>query len=95
MDTTKALLRVLCQRKEYHFLHIQWDRRAQISQRRRGLALVLQGDLRRGSPKWDDASQPLKDHHTQRVLVAGWLGLTLDLLWSHVGNRAGHIACLG
>ena len=49
---------------------------------------MLAGDFGEGSVEWPIACEPLIDNNAQGVLIAGGLGLALELLWSHVRGGA-------
>ena len=39
------------------------------------------------------SAQPFIDHDPQRILIAGWTRLSVDLLRCHIRNSAGHLFC--
>src|SRR2546421_2551817 len=49
---------------------------------------VLVGDAGSRPHKGELAAKPLVDHHGERILITGGGRLALDLLGSHIGQRA-------
>ncbi len=54
---------------------------------------MLSGDLDKRSLEGALSTQPFIDHDPQRILIAGWTGLSVDLLRCHVRKSAGHLLC--
>ena len=52
---------------------------------------MLSGDLDKRSLERALSAQPFIDHDAQRILIAGWTGLSVDLLRCHVRKSASHL----
>ncbi len=81
----KARFRVFGQSLQYDLLDLWWDCRHALKQREGRHAQVLSHHLARRPLKGTLATQPLVDHHPQRILITCRAWVSLDLLRSHVG----------
>ena len=52
---------------------------------------MLSGDLDKRSLEGALSAQPFIEHDPQRILIAGWTGLSVDLLRCHVRKSAGQL----
>ena len=84
----KARFGVFGQGAQHDLLDLERNGRHVLVQRGRGHAQLLGHHLAHRALKGTLATQPFVHHAPQRILVAGRARVSLDLLGSHIGQRA-------
>src|SRR5258707_15646172 len=82
----EALLRLLCQPGRNHVLDWGWQVWEELAQGLRWHVQMLIAQLGGRALKGQFPAEPLIDHHTERILIAGIAGLLIKMLWRHIGN---------
>src|SRR5262249_53937731 len=84
----ETLLRVFLQRCHHYLLDFNRERRKIQAHGRRWFRGMLERNLCKRSLKWAISAEPFIDDHPQCILIAGRARMALDLLRSHICDRA-------
>jgi len=84
----ETLLRVFLQRCHHYLLDFNRQRWEIQAHGRRWFHGMLERNLRKRPLKWAIPAEPFVDDHPQCILIAGRARISLDLLGSHICDRA-------
>src|SRR5215472_12691950 len=90
-DTGETQLRLFAQSDFNNLLSLWRDKRIFFSQGREFGEPLLADNLVERTFVGAGAAEPFVDNDAKGILIAGHMGLTIDLLWGHVAGTASDI----